>query len=126
MELSITQTGWYIVFIEGSHTDYNFQKNLYFCPWKSILSKQTAPTLMKCLMIWVFTVCHSTLYGVPALKEFIRIYHKSEERIEITAPRIAIWHHEACRVMTNGDPEGRIFYPTLTRIMDSFSCLPLF
>ena len=28
--------------------------------------------------------------------------------------------------MTNGDPEGRIFYPTLTRIIDSFSCSPLF
>ena len=27
--------------------------------------------------------------------------------------RIAIRHHETCRVMTNGDPEGRIFlsYP---------------
>ena len=23
-------------------------------------------------------------------------------------------------MMTNGDPEGRIFYPTLTRIMNSF------
>ena len=24
-------------------------------------------------------------------------------------PRITVWHHEACRVMTNGDPEGWIF-----------------
>ena len=24
-------------------------------------------------------------------------------------PRITDWHHEACRVMTNGDREGRIF-----------------
>ena len=23
--------------------------------------------------------------------------------------RITVWHHKACRVMTNGDPEGRIF-----------------
>ena len=29
-------------------------------------------------------------------------------------------------MMSNGDPEGRIFYPTLTRIMDSFSCSLLF
>ena len=36
----------------------------------------------------------------------IRIYHKCEGRIEKFGPRIAIWHHEACRVMTNGDPEG--------------------
>ena len=28
-------------------------------------------------------------------------------------------------MMTNRDPEGRIFYPTLTRIIDSFSCSPL-
>ena len=29
-------------------------------------------------------------------------------------------------MMTKGDPEGRIFYSTLTRIMDSFSSSPLF
>ena len=39
----------------------------------------------------------------------IRIYHECEGRIEKSVPRIAVWHHEACRVMTNGDPEGRIF-----------------
>ena len=33
--------------------------------------------------------------------------------IEKSVPRIAVWHHEACRVMTNDDPEGWIFlsYP---------------
>ena len=43
----------------------------------------------------------------------IRIYHECEGRIEKSVPRIAVCHHEACRVMTNGDPEGRIFlsYP---------------
>ena len=43
----------------------------------------------------------------------IRIYHECEGRIEQSVPRIAVWHHEACRVMTNGDPEGRILlsYP---------------
>ena len=29
--------------------------------------------------------------------------------IENSVPRITDWHHEACRVMTNGDPERRIF-----------------
>ena len=53
----------------------------------------------------------------------IRIYHECEGRIEKSVPRIAVWHREACRVMTNGDPKGRIF---LTRIKDSFSCSPLF
>ena len=39
----------------------------------------------------------------------IRIYHECEGMTEKSVPRIAIWHHEACRVMTKGDPEGRIF-----------------
>ena len=39
----------------------------------------------------------------------IRIYHECEGRIEKSVPRITVWHHETCRVMTNGDPEGRIF-----------------
>ena len=41
--------------------------------------------------------------------ENIRIYHECEGRIEKSVPRITVWHHEACQVMTNGDPEGRIF-----------------
>ena len=43
----------------------------------------------------------------------IRICHECEGRIEKSVLRITVWHHEACRVMTIGDPEGRIFlsYP---------------
>ena len=43
----------------------------------------------------------------------IRINHESEGGIEQSIPRITDWHHEACRVMTNGDHEGWIFlsYP---------------
>ena len=55
----------------------------------------------------------------------IRIHHECEGVIENSVPRITDWHHEACRVMTNGDREGRIFYPILTRIMNSYSCSPL-
>ena len=46
-------------------------------------------------------------------EEIIRIHHECEGRIEKYVPRIAVWHHEACRVMTNGDLEGQIFlsYP---------------
>ena len=64
--------------------------------------------------------------SIKVLLTTIRIYHECEGRIEKSVRRITIWHHEACRVMTKGDPEGRIFYPTLTRIMDSISRLPLF
>ena len=39
----------------------------------------------------------------------IRIYHECEDRIEKSVSRITIWHNEACRVMTKGDPEGQIF-----------------
>ena len=38
----------------------------------------------------------------------IRIYDECEVGIEKSVPRIIDWQHEACRVMTNGDPEGRI------------------
>ena len=46
--------------------------------------------------------------GLPN-SDIIRIYHECEGRIEIAVPRIAVWHHETCRVMANGDHEGRIF-----------------
>ena len=41
--------------------------------------------------------------------EIIRIHHECEGGIEKSVPRITDWHHEACRVMTLGDREGRIF-----------------
>ena len=43
----------------------------------------------------------------------IRIHYESEGGIEQCVPRITVWHHEACRVMTNGDREEQIFlsYP---------------
>ena len=53
-----------------------------------------------------------TLTAITAA-ENIRIYHECEGRIEKSIPRIAVWHLEACRVMTNCDREGQIFlsYP---------------
>ena len=35
----------------------------------------------------------------------IRIDHECEDWIERSVPRITDWHHEACCVMQNGDPE---------------------
>ena len=58
--------------------------------------------------------------------EIIRILHECEGRIEKFVPRITIWHHETCRVMTKDGSRDGFFYPTLTRIMVSFSCSPLF
>ena len=56
----------------------------------------------------------------------IRIYHECEGRIEKSVPRIAVWHHQACRVMTNHGPEGQIFlfYPHTNN--GFYSCSPLF
>ena len=73
-----------------------------------------------------YGICVKPLFQQAFMGQNIRIYHECEGRIEKSVWRIAVWHHEACRVMTSGDPEGQIFYPTLTRIMDSFSCSPLF
>ena len=49
------------------------------------------------------------LHNLECLAPTIRIYHECEGRIEKSVPRIAFCHHEACRVLTNGDPEGQIF-----------------
>ena len=45
--------------------------------------------------------------------DIVRIYNECEGRIEKSVPMLSIWHHEACRVMTNDDLEGPIFlsYP---------------
>ena len=45
--------------------------------------------------------------------KIIRIYHECEGKIEKSIPKITVWHHQACLVMTNGDPEVQIFlsYP---------------
>ena len=51
----------------------------------------------------------------------IRIYHECEGGIEKSVQRITDCHHKAWLLMTIGDPRDRIFYPTLTQIMDYFS-----
>ena len=51
--------------------------------------------------------------------------HECEGGIEKSVPSITIWHHEACRVMTNGDYEGQIFYSTLTRFNELFFLLTI-
>ena len=68
-----------------------------------------------------------TRSGVPLFYpcDDISIRHECEGGVEKSVLRITDWHHEACQVMTNGDHERRIFYPALTRKMDSFSCSQL-
>ena len=53
------------------------------------------------------------IFSFMILRCTIRINHECEGRIVKSVPRSTVWHHEACRVMTNGDSEGQIFlsYP---------------
>ena len=55
------------------------------------------------------SICPAPTFDVGT----IRIYHECEGRIEKSVQEISLWHHEACLVMTNCDPEGQIFlsYP---------------
>ena len=48
--------------------------------------------------------------------------NECEGRIEKSVPRIAVWHHAACRVMKNGDPEGPVFlpYPHTNNVFSKF------
>ena len=58
-----------------------------------------------------------------SLRWNIRIYHECEGRIEKSVSRIAVRHNEACRVMTNGDPEIWIFFYPRVKSQISFSCV---
>ena len=40
-------------------------------------------------------------------------HHEFEGGIKKPVLRITVWHHEACRVMTNRNDKGWIFSPTL-------------
>ena len=60
----------------------------------------------------MFLIKHSYLEAcnTPILQN-IRIYHDCEGRIEKSVPRITVWHHEACRVISNGDCEADFSIP---------------
>ena len=83
---------------------------------------------MASLVFWHSAVRFSFLcLDNDGVCEIIRIYNpECEGMIDKSVPRITVWHHEPCRVMTNGDPRDKFFYSTLTRIMDTFSCSTLF
>ena len=53
----------------------------------------------------------------------IRIYYEYEGGIKKNVPRITYLHHEACRVLTNEDREGRVFlcHPHTNNISTAFS-----
>ena len=55
----------------------------------------------------------------------IRIHHECEGGIDKSVLRITDCHHEACRVMTNGDCEGQILLSHPHTNNGLFSCSPL-
>ena len=60
---------------------------------------------IQCVGLYLF----GQLFTKSTIIETIRIYHECKGQIEKFVPMITVWHHEACRMMTNGDLEGRIF-----------------
>ena len=66
---------------------------------------------------------HAKLH--PLRKNIIRIYHEFEGGIEKSVPRITDWHHEVCRMMTNGDSEGWIFlsHPHMNFLLTTTYCI---
>ena len=86
-----------------------------FSPCSSLSNTGTNLTLH----LWDFTggeYRFSRSSKLPVIWSFwkiIRFYHECEGRIEKSAPRLTVWHHKACQVMTNSDHEGWIFlsYP---------------
>ena len=74
------------------------------------------------------SVLQILLHGVISLPDATsynkRIYHECYGRREKIIMRIAVCHHEACRVMTNGDSEGRIF-PSYPHTNNGFVFLPI-
>ena len=68
------------------------------------MAPETAPTFKDVLIVFL------SLVSAPSpLAKLYKNYHECEGGIEKSVPRITDWHHEACRMMTNGDHEGRIF-----------------
>ena len=53
---------------------------------------------------------------------FIRTHQEGEGGIENSTLRITVWHHEACRVMTNCDRDGLIFLSQPHSNNRYFSC----
>ena len=75
-------------------------------------------TVIPYVMCTAFPYVMCTFFSTPIFEysivvkhptDHIRIHHECRGGIAKSVPRITKWHHEARRVMTNGDREGRIF-----------------
>ena len=67
-------------------------------------------------MVYAFVYCfralpwfQKTLSSIHTFLHILRISNECEDAIEKSVQRIAVWHHGACRLMTNDDRDGRIF-----------------
>ena len=106
---------WYlIVSIPDSCTLAYFEKHFwYFRGWPFY----TGSTVCR-LRFW-------PIFGPLAFQDtsayaiILGIHHECESFKEKSVLRITVWHHEACRVMTNGDSEGRIClsYPQINNTL---------
>ena len=74
-----------------------------------VLNSSTVPSML------VFMASNSSLCTEKEKQVMtLRISNECESGIEKSVLRGAVWHHEACRVMTNGDPEGGFCFFYLT------------
>ena len=64
-------------------------------------------------LVSLLATCTGHEYMLKMSINYVKIEESIMSVIEKSVPRIAIWHNEACRVMSNGDSAGQIFlsYP---------------
>ena len=67
----------------------------------------------------LLSVKYLFMLGMLSNGYYYKVY--GEGGIEKSVPRITVQHQMAFHIMTSSDPEGWIFYPIITQIMDSFS-----
>ena len=65
--------------------------------------------VFKDIVNWFEDSLHLMITDELGICNTIRFYHECEGGIEKSVQRISRWQHGACRVMTNGDRERRIF-----------------
>ena len=73
---------------------------------ESLLVAQATLLEISCCGSYVYYLPHDIPDKVTCN---IKNHHECEGGKEKYVLRITVWHYEACRVMTNGDPEGWIF-----------------
>ena len=106
-----------MAFLDTKHL-LNFHKGVNICPGTFWLERHLS-LLQRSNMVCQYTqyslgfdgnveISPGTCITSKAPTIIISIHHKCEDVIEKSVLRITDWPHKACRMMTNGDPDGQI------------------